>query len=176
MNYLIQILDILVWPAVILTLALLFRVQLTALIERINTIKHGNTEINLNEKLKSIVEKGDTAEPRKEIALEEDGDGQLIDNLLDVDPLSAILVAWVEFNRIGREILGIDFKSSNATHLISGLKKKEYISAHDSEILNMIRGIRNDAAHLRSSEIDINTASKVCVLLQQIISELKMKA
>jgi len=175
MNEIIQLLDILAWPVVVLTLALLFRIQLIALIERISSIKHGKTEIALNEKLKSIADKGSNNDTPKETPSTETDEKKLIYDLLDLDPLSAILVTWVEFNRIGRELLGIEPRSSNAVHLIGGLRDREYISDHDADILNMIRGIRNDAAHLRSDDIDLQTATKVCVILLQIISDLEGK-
>ena len=172
----IRLLQVIVWPLTVLYLATVFRAQIAALIGRVTRLKRGELEIEFNEKLQQIADK---AQPDVETAfkhlLPTDPNAKIIYELLDVDPLSAILASWVRFTEAARQRLGDPSAPLNGMRLISELEKREFISSDDAKILHMFRGLRNDAAHRRHIPVDPVTAEKVCLVLLQVAHELDTK-
>jgi hypothetical protein len=169
----IRFLQVIVWPLIVLYLANVFRAQIAALIGRVSKVKRGQLEIDFDRKLEQIAEKvqGDVETAFKHL-LPSDPNASIIYNLLDVDPLSAILAAWVRFSEAARTRLGDPSAPLNGMRLITELEKRQMISHEDAEILHMFRGLRKNAAHRRNTSVDPVTAEKVCLVLLQIAHEL----
>ena len=176
MNELVNLIVGLAWPAVVLIVFFSLKGKFGALIDRTKHFKHKDTEVGFNEQLNLIANKADETPLLETTEVEPTKIEELVNALIEIDPYSAILAAWVHFSESARDLLDSDSdKKANPARLIEALSRHNYINYHDAEILNMIRGLRNDAAHHRSAEVDSVTAWKVCKILLVISDELTKK-
>jgi len=176
MDDLVKLFVGLAWPAVVLTIFFTLKSNFSALIDRTKHIKHKDTEVIFNERLREIAKKVEEA-PRIEAPTSEPSEIEgLVSSLIEVDPYSAVLAAWVHFSEAARSrIESPSAKNSSPARLIDALLHEDLITSHDAEVLHLIRGLRNDAAHYRSPEIDEETVWKACRVLLVISDELAGK-
>jgi hypothetical protein len=172
----VGLISALIWPLTTLILFFSLKAEISALVGRVKRLKHGETELDFNERLLEIVE-----------AVEEDREletssvitppDDLIEELLKIDPFSAILASWVEFSNAAHSAIGNPNQSPlSPLRMIDKLEKQGLVSESDAAILNQIRAVRNHAAHHRTEHIDGKTAWKVCQVLQVITEELRVKS
>lgn len=172
-----KIVPALAWPITTLIIFYSLRSEVAALLKGIRRLKHGETELEFNERLQEIVDVAGGDSKLLMPPASKGGETQvLISNLLQVDPLSAILAAWVKFSNAAQLVLEVEEgKSPSPLRLINSLLKHHLINDHDAEVLHMIRNLRNDAAHGRTNDVDLETACKVCRVLIVISDELESK-
>jgi hypothetical protein len=177
MDELVKLIMGLAWPTVVLTIFFNMKNQFCALIDRTKHIKHKDTEVSFNEQLQEIAAKV-KEQPRIEpvISAPTTDIEQLVSNLIRVDAYSAVLAAWVHFSKAARDRLDSpSAESASPARLIDALRREDLITSHDAEVLHLIRGLRNHAAHYRSTEIDQETVWKACRVLLVISDELANK-
>ncbi|MDA3799858.1 MAG: hypothetical protein PF692_12340 [Kiritimatiellae bacterium] len=176
MDYIIKIIEALAWPVTIIVLAKMFQTQLTGLINRISRLKHGDTELSFQKQLQEIADKAElkhNPDSRQEHLIPDDEETTLVFKLLNVDPLSAILVAWERFSDAARKRLGDESPMNIGLNLIRKLNQQNLIDEPDLDILNFIRNVRNSAAHARDTYVDKETAQRICSILLQLANELE---
>lgn len=173
MDELVKLIVGLAWPAVVLTMFFTMRNQFCALIDRTKHIKHKDTEVSFNERLQEIAAKVEEQPRIEEVTSAPTEIEELVSNLIRVDPYSAVLAAWVHFSKAARDRLDSpSAESASPARLIDALRREDLITSHDAEVLHLIRGLRNHAAHHRSTEIDQETVWKACRVLLVISDEL----
>ena len=165
------------WPLTTLTIFFSLRSEIASLVDRIKRLRHGETELDFNERLKEIVEAAEELQESPPIKIEDSTFDGVIAELLKIDPFSAILASWVEFSNTAHSALKIpdDRARLSPLRLIEKLEEQKLISEQDEDILHKIRGLRNHAAHQRTENIDHETAWKVCRVLQVICQEITSK-
>jgi hypothetical protein len=176
MNNIVELISNIAWPTTVLVIFFTLKKNLSALLDRTRRVKYGDTQVDFAERFREVantsaeenLSPNDTNESIPPL-------DDLLMDLIKVDPYSAVLVSWVRFAEVARETLGDADSMKNAALLIKQLEEQDYITKPDADLLNMIRHLRNDAAHRRSQEIDQESAYKVCKVLQVLTSELNNK-
>jgi hypothetical protein len=176
MNNFVELITNIAWPTTVLVIFFTLKKNLSALLDRTRRVKYGDTQVDFSERLREI------ANSSAEETLSDNNNNEsipplddLVVKLIEVDPYSAILVSWVRFAEVGREVLGDIDSMKNAVILIRQLQEGDFINQKDADLLDMLRQIRNDAAHHRSVDVDQDSAYKVCKVLQVLASELTEK-
>lgn len=179
MQILVDLVAELAWPVTTLVIFFCLKTQIGELIGRMRKLKHGDTELAFDEQLLKAAEAADDAGKLDKSKAAQQEHAELtrpekhLADLAKLDPLSAILAAWVHFTDAANAALRIQgSKRSNSLQLIRSLEDEGLIETEDAKLLNMIREMRNDAAHNRSSDITPSTAWKVCRVLIQLADEL----
>ena len=173
MSDITSLISALAWPATVLFIFWCLRKNLSGLLDRTRSVRHGDTQVDFNEHLREAADAS-----AKEALQESNGSSantpldEMIADLIEVDPYSAILASWVKFLEAARSAVGDSKSSSNAVILINKLRDQNRISEQDAELLNLIRRLRNDAVHHRSEDLSQSTAYKACMVLQTLSKEL----
>lgn len=154
----IELIDKLIWPLVLLLIVIIFRKPLAGLIPSITSIKYKNFEAHF-EKLKNDAEKGLPGKSRLPISAVIDR----FNDLLIISPNTAVSVAWAEvilsaykliekkFPELRAELLNTETPFKNIQNL---LRKGNLVESKQLEILNELRLIRNKIAHARDFKLD----------------------
>jgi len=165
LEFIATVLGYIVWPGVVVVLAILFRSQFEGLFERLIRLKHKDTEIEFKERLKkveaTVIESRASPPPPPEITL---------DDLADVSPRAAILEAWISVEEVLADYLrsvGLDPKLS-----YQGLRRLPQEFQEDlSPILTPyqeLRVIRNKAVHASDTDLSPEVARRFIQSAQKV--------
>jgi hypothetical protein len=138
-----------VWPAAVVTLALLFREEIARILRSIKRFTWGDKSVDLSEDLDAIeqrVSRYGLASEGNDIGLNDK-----FVRLIEHAPSAAILESWKELESLLREIalhLSLNGKSGyGSRRLIEHLFKNELIDGSERFVLVGLAEIRNKAVH-----------------------------
>ncbi|HDX8905164.1 TPA: hypothetical protein RQN97_003173 [Klebsiella michiganensis] len=155
------------WPGVLLFVAIRYRNTLVTLANSLSSIKVGDfVDANFSHEAAKIATVSEVELPQPE----DNHEQQEVENkLLELPPRLAILDAWkIVENSIEEFIINKNVGSTTMSSIhpsklpsirkISDLRQAEYITAHQAEILNSLRKLRNEVMHgpygLEPSQVD----------------------
>ncbi len=181
-EFTISLLQTISWPVVVLIVCITFRRDVTALLGRLSSLKHNNTEAQFHsEKLIKAAE-----HVQKPNAIEHNylktPEAQKALKILDIAPSNAVIAAWTEFELAAREKLMEITPPKVAltpgypqpiTKIIDELLRSGVIEKPDYEFLRTLRNLRNNVLHNPGTEIDSETAYKAITALLMLAWELK---
>lgn len=135
------------WPLAVFAIAFMFKHEIAGLIKRIKKVSHKDTNIDFAEELAEATQSWD--KPKSSIwkNLKPEIDTERIYSILAIDPSSAIVAAWVEFEKSANDILTKDDSEMGSGFIpvhkmINSLLKKEYIDKSDADFLNGTAAIK----------------------------------
>ena len=142
----------LAWPLAIVTIALVFRPQIRALLSRIKRGKFGPAEFVFEEEIKEL------AEERSLLANQNPSQPPLAPvetasvSLAAANPRAAILEAWIgveaSVNQLVKTTTLPKFvHPRDFSGVVRALARNGVIAAEDISLINEIRALRNQAAH-----------------------------
>ncbi|HBC9241682.1 DUF4145 domain-containing protein [Klebsiella sp. CVUAS 11332] len=155
------------WPGVLLFIAIRYRKTIVALASSLNSIKVGDfVDANFSREAAKIATVSEVELPPSGVNFEQ----QEVENkLLELPPRLAILDAWkIVENSIDEFIVNKNVGSTAMSsgypsklppiRKISELRRAEYITAHQAEMLDSLRKLRNEVVHgpygLEPSQVD----------------------
>jgi len=170
-NLILQALDILIWPLLILIIVLIFKKQLIEAVESLSKIKYKDIEIEFNKKLKDAEEKASALKlpGKKEIEkISEPFTLQLstekLFELAKSYPRSAVTESWLIVEDSARRAAidkGIDISKFRSNSMaIQKLIRNSELPEETFELYNDLRKMRNAAAHAIEFEIDQKEATR----------------
>ncbi|MFO1460717.1 MAG: hypothetical protein U1G08_15095 [Verrucomicrobiota bacterium] len=174
-EFIIAFLQAVAWPAVVVTLALTFRSDLAALLGRISTFKHKETELQFGREL---------AEAADEVRRESSAGAEYLSTpearkilaVLEIDPKAAIIAAWVEFESAARAALPQKLGSERPSpipHVIDALLASGRLHKSDAEFLGVLRRLRNAVLHSAEAPVDQEMGYKAVTALLVMAWELR---
>lgn len=148
----------LVWPAVVMTLALTFRHQLADLIGRVIELSGGGVSIKVAK----------AAKKAEEIVDELPDDALTAALPPEVPPrvgLESILATWSEIERVAREIAGLfkmnPFRSSLVTRVAAEAEHRGYLELIAVQLASQMEQVRDHLVHSGGGGVTVDTADSV---------------
>jgi hypothetical protein len=170
------------WPLVVLVIAFMFKNEIAALLKRIKKVSHKDTNIDFVEELAEATQSWEKPKSLVFKNSKPEIDIERLYSILAIDPSSAIVAAWVEFEKAANDVISRDNpeRGTGAVPIykvISVLLEREYIDKSDADFLNVLRQLRNKAAHgFLDNEDFKETAQRAVQVLIQVTAEIQEKA
>ncbi len=173
MDSFLKFIDIVAWPATVLTLAWFFRTELRTILTRISSVKYKDWEAKFDKGLSQVKEEiGSLTKDTTETEAIED---RLI-RLSEVSPRAAILEGWIELEQVLLHMAETyQIKSYSPSRIIQSLRKKEIISKSMASACDTMKKLRNDAAHVPDFVVDEKKAESFIILSTGAAVYLKLK-
>ena len=172
LTFLAELLKATAWPITTVVIAVLFRTEFRALLQRIRKGKIGLTEIHFAEEVKEL------ANDVQEITITP-GTGALtlrpeLVSLATSNPRVALVGAWIEIETALTSLarkhgLLNDQTRRNTTALVRALANADLIPKNHVPAFMVLRGLRNDAAH----DSDFNPSEEAILGYLEIAERLK---
>jgi hypothetical protein len=152
MGSLIQILRIVAWPLVVLTIAFTFKRELQTAVNRITRLKYGELEFSLGleqaEAKSLLIEQ--TIEASAAAPIEIDPELERLRRIAAVSPRAAIMEAWNMVEEAAAKsgfIQGANTQRVNAPSFVEWLVRSGKLPQDAGELISELRRLRNLAAH-----------------------------
>lgn len=165
----------LAWPAVTLTLVLLFRANILFAFKNLKSLKWGDKEANFQTTLNEAEVTAMSFDP-VEVEVAERNKARLVE-LVDtaaISPVGAIISAWKDVDATARSLLakaGVSnrYRAPTPSRLVSILAKSELLPQSELKMLDELRVLRNQAAHATDNEISVEQARRYVRLADRLV-------
>lgn len=144
----------LAWPLAAIVIAILFRAQISALLNKITKLTWGDKAVDFAHKLDKVEKTAETipAEPDAPPANPADGlTDERFEQLVALSPNAAIIETWgkVEkaINDLARDYNVDTSKARNVAEMVKALKSHSLINIQTLVTVDELRALRNAAAH-----------------------------
>ncbi len=164
------------WPIATVTIAFLLRTEVGNLLQNIKQLKHKDTEINFG---REVSEAKALANEEKDLRPTENDIKTYKNELATLSPRGAIIEAWLNVEE--------GLKDFAKRHHIEVSKKEPFsidrlmwhnieyrdLGSGTIEMLSKLRKIRNEAVHLKDSNISADDAKEYVALANRIIRRIE---
>lgn len=153
MEYLVQIIEALVWPLTTLILFFALRKPIVEIFPQLTKLKFKELEMEFEKELKEISEKSRESKVRIEADVPRDEEEEhYLEEIKRTSPRAAILESWLGLESqvlSTTEYFGLLSKNQRPSFSASlkALEKAEVIAKGDIELINGLRKLRNLAVH-----------------------------
>jgi hypothetical protein len=183
----IQLIQVLIWPIVVLILVFGFRFELRALLRRLSKLKYKDLEATFDKELSQVESRKNlyTAVGTKTVAQapsEESEHAQLL-RIAEVSPRAAITEAWRKLESVADRLatdMGMETKNPRSRDkAILYLIEKKQVNPSLLEDYNRLRKLRNQAAHAMEFNLSADEAerfSSLAVEMAGFLSRFTKKA
>ncbi|PMG78171.1 hypothetical protein BCU84_08965 [Shewanella sp. 10N.286.51.B7] len=180
MQFFIELLDKLIWPAVFIFSIITLQKPLTALIPLAKKLKFKDFEIEFGQELKAVSKKAEGAFPELEI----DKKSVLIASVENL-PSSSIIQAWAEVDSaaeglIKAKIANVSFDSDTRYKDIEEiLVTEDLIDTKKGKLFSELRQLRNKVAHAKGYEVGKVEAIQyieLCFVMVDHLNQLKLQS
>jgi hypothetical protein len=175
MELLVTLLVGIAWPVATLWLAYMFRGELRALLARISRLKYKDLEANFEKGLAEAeakaIEIGRTAPPLALPRPEISSRLEQLRRIADLSPRAAILEAWILVeDAAGRSgyAQGAAAPRVNVPLFVENLVRERKLPEGSITLVDQMRRLRNQAAHLGDFELSQEDADRYLQLASQI--------
>jgi hypothetical protein len=183
MNDFISLLDVVIWPATVFGLSLLFRRELRQLFDRLSKFKYKDFEATFERELRQAELRAEQAAlpmPRELTALPPiKPESEVLDRLeqlVEVHPKVAIVEAWLQVERVLLEVAEKrDVKIRDRGALLDTLKQLRERGIIDQamyDIIDALRYLRNQAVHALDFSLAPDEARRYVKLASGVIASL----
>lgn len=175
MDNLIKLLDVLVWPGVVLIVAFMLKKPIKALLPFVENIKYKDFEVKFRKELDQVREEA------KEAGIEiqtEIGDKTEIYKLIEVSPTSAILESWKELEISARKkvekLAPRDAKFRNLLQRpIAYLEHTGALIPSTARTVRDLQSLRNQAAHSTELKLTKEDAIEYVSISKGILKQIE---
>jgi hypothetical protein len=186
LEFIVKIIDSLVWPASILFVLYILRGELPAIARSLKKLRYKDLELEFEKSAQEIVEKAKSSLPEtsKNIQLSGQSQDELIDRLISISelaPRSAILEAWLVVEAAAVDVAkkkGIStFKSHpGPMRLRDYLVKGDLLNKDQQAVFEQLRNLRNEAVHVADAEFTRKAVDDYIASALQMAAYLEQKA
>ncbi len=175
MHFIIELLDKLAWPLVVVFSILILREPLSALIRLAKKVKFNDFEVEFSQELKTVSKKAEGAFPE----LKQDKKSILIASVENF-PNSAILGAWKAVDEAAESLItskrsDVDLNINTRYKLIENiLVKGNIIDTKKGKLFNELRQLRNKVAHASGYEVGKAEAIQYVELCFKLVGHLNV--
>lgn len=166
MSYLVQIIDALVWPAVVLISVFLLRKPLIELIPQLRKLKYRELELEFENDLEVLSQKSQRSRKNRTIEPPPIADEDYyLEQVKELSPRAAIMESWLglETSAISTAqqfIPSLKNKRVNFHAVLHELRKNEILEEQDIKNIDELRKLRNRSAHELDFSITEEEAAK----------------
>lgn len=169
------------WPLVVIGVAFLFRDQVIAMVNNVESVKVGGVEAKIRRNLRDAAEELKSAEPvTKVVARLNDDSFQRLFSMAEASPTGAIIEAWKPVEAIAREFVvrelpALRTRLERPDRLMSSgmlaktLEDMGVLPASEINSFQKLRVIRNQAAHSSDSQITSDSAREYVRLADRMV-------
>ncbi|MBU1369473.1 MAG: DUF4145 domain-containing protein [Proteobacteria bacterium] len=166
MEHIVKIIEVIVWPVVVLASVYLLRKPLIELIPQLKKLKYKELEMEFEHELEALSKKSQESRSRVEIEVpKEEEEDYYLQRVKELSPIAAIMESW-----LGLETTAIstaqhfkltpEKKRINFHIAIQTLHKNNVLTDQDVANINDLRALRNKAAHELNFQITEDEAAK----------------
>ena len=175
MDSLIKLLDVVIWPGIVLAIIFMLRKPIRSLLPFVENIKYKDFEVKFRKDLDQIKE--DVKESGIELKTEIDERAE-IHKLVEISPGSAILEAWEELETSARkkveELAPKETNFKNILHRpISYLEYTGALPPSTARALRELQSLRNQSAHSAEIKITKESAIEYASLAKAILKQIE---
>lgn len=160
-TFITQIIDSLVWPAVIVFVVVLFRDKVTDLLPRLKRLKHKETEIEFAEGVTELVQEREAQGIKDQEAAQSDeyqDQFGFLSRLANISPRSAVLEAFrivetAAAKKAARLYPNLESRYARSPLHLQKMLKGDVLSKNEFYQFDQLRKLRNEAAH--AEEFDV---------------------
>jgi len=185
MDYVVQIIDSIAWPIIVVWLGYLFRSEIKSLVSRINRLKYRDFEAHFDAELQRLEFESLTLkqfEPRvatveKDVFLRLTDPYRQIAMLAEQSPRTAIALAWVEVEKELNELYdkaGFGPSDRSAIYKMNLLVHQEILPDNAMKLITGLHNLRNESQHFPDFVFDekarryLSVASGIVNMLHMI--------
>jgi len=170
LTFIAEIVKAIAWPAAAIVIAVLFRKQLRALLERIRKGKFGPAEFEFEQEVKELAEQAPIPLPAPTPA------STPTVSLATSNPRAAILEAWLRVESSAQRLAYYNHVSSpstprTTTNILRSLEKSGLLTFEDVALFNDLRVLRNQAVH----DSDFSPSAESAIQFVQLADTLKQR-
>ena len=174
MENLIKLLDVVIWPGVVLFIAIMIRKPIKALLPFLDKFKYKDLEIKFRADLDQITEDAKEAG----IDLPAEIEGEIILKLAEISPSSAILESWKELESSARQkVEELIPRDANLKHVpqrpIAYLEHNGALIPSTARTLLKLKQLRNQTAHTSDMTITKQDAIEYASLSNAIKNQIE---
>lgn len=157
LDFLASIASSLGWPGAALLIAFLFREQIIAMFDNVESVKVGGVEAKIRRNLKAAAEELRSAEPvAQETASSNDSQFAVFLEMATTSPTGAIVEAWKQVEAVAYDLVAREFprlremdrlRPMNSQSLFKHLLDIGALPESELNTFQKLRVIRNQAAH-----------------------------
>lgn len=172
MDYIISLIDILAWPVFGLIFVLMFKNDVSSLVQKISSISHKGTKVDFTKAVNDASKNIDISASSGTLGAEGDLEASF--------PRGSIIESWLRVEDAMREYNarhGIEsdpkkpFRNSN---LVMNALFYEQLGKGTLQMLNNLRVLRNEAVHLSDKSITQEAAREYRSMAEKVISTIEM--
>ncbi len=185
MDYLVQIIDSLAWPIIILIIILIFKSEFSKVVSQLSNLKYrdfeakfGNQLQEAENKLKEIKkpESFDIPEEESKADITEDNDYERLLRLAEISPRAAISEAWIQIESAAKTAAsqaGLNVrKPESVINIVKAFIKNGIFDEMNLEAFDVLRSLRNNAIHTPDFYIPQDETEKYIDLALRLAFEL----
>ncbi len=180
LSFLASLVSSIAWPTAVVVAIYLLRKPLGSLLANLSSFKFKDIEVQFGKKLETLEkELGDTSivPDLPEIQTDQTIEDRF-DALVEISPSAAIIDSWIRIDSSLKNLAAradIDERSRRVpVHTIRALVDAGEITRRLGNLLDELRGLRNQAAHLEGErQITVNEARRYKNIADQVFSELE---
>lgn len=169
LTFISKLIEYLAWPATVIILVVILKNPISLLLKRLSKFKHKDWEFDFEKELKEAQLEAENI-PITQIKKDTEID-QTIDKaneILTVDPNSAIVFAWSELEIIIRKVLEekrVDVpKNFSPTGHLDLLVKNEILNKEQVDYLHTLRKLRNSAVHKADNAVVVTKTQAIAYI------------
>lgn len=168
------------WPVAVVWVAMLFKSDIRSLLQRISQLKYKDVEASFEEGLAKAEAKAATIGPAPDPVAQPELSTRLaqLRRIADVSPRASILEAWVLVEEAAAKsgyVQGASMPRVNPYLFVEELVRLEKLPDGSASLLEQLRKLRNQAAHLPDFGLTQNEADRYLQLAARV-SELILSA
>jgi hypothetical protein len=183
LTFISQIVKSLAWPVATAAIVIALREQIKALLRRLTSLKHNDTEVKFSEDIEKAKEALDAKAPVADLTPAQspitDIETRVL-RLIEVSPSAGLVEAWSLLESAARrkaKELGFKYEQRGPIPLqgiLDVLVNARKIDEEDCKLIQQMREWRNTAAHSDERQnLDPSTAWKFSTMAIQLIKEIE---
>lgn len=173
MNYVIIIIDLIVWPVIVLCLSLIFKKPIFELILYAKKLKYGDFELTFDKKIDQII--AESKDDGLETKLSKD-EIESIDKLIEISPTSAVIKSWKEIEIAAKNKINELLTEDDPLARKKPLAHLEYLGTFIPSVEYIIfelRDLRNRVVHSNDVLLSNESAKKYVSLAKNIVQKIE---
>ncbi len=164
LTFIIELIQILIWPVTVLVIFLLLRSQIEQLFPSLQRFSYGGLELDFSRQVQELSLRARQSLPAPAANSDLQAERQHLIDLAAVSPRAAVLEGWLQVERAAldaakRHSLNLPSREARSPLLLGqALEDASIISDNTTAIYHRLRNLRNIAAHANQFLIDPDLA------------------
>ncbi|ARM84615.1 hypothetical protein MARSALSMR5_02554 [Marinobacter salarius] len=171
MESLVQIVEVVVWPATIVVVVGLLRAPLSKLVPTLKRLKYKDLELEFEREASKILAEveRDLPEPERSDGVAERGSDIPMFRLVTPEPTDLVMRSWIELESAIRDLVGKSaYEKVSVRSLVDLLAKAGKVREETIRAILDLAALRNRVAHAESEVISADMAQSYASSVQRV--------